>query len=157
MNPVHTLYVCYFGLREPLVQTQVLSYLRQLKSDSLRVSLLTFEPRLHQAWSKQQLAEQRAALASEGITWHYLPYHKSPSLPATCHRAARTMLRAWVRAERLLGSQHWSIADPVRTFNRESFEHKRSDAPRRDSGRARCDLSPWAGRRRATRLRAASP
>ena len=25
-----TLYICYFGLREPLVQTQVLPYLREL-------------------------------------------------------------------------------------------------------------------------------
>jgi len=27
---MRTLYLCYFGLREPLVQTQVLPYLRQL-------------------------------------------------------------------------------------------------------------------------------
>jgi glycosyltransferase involved in cell wall biosynthesis len=88
MNPVHTLYVCYFGLREPLVQTQVLSYLRQLKSDRLRVSLLTFEPRLHQAWSEEEIAKERSALEAEGITWHYLPYHKSPSLPATLYDIA---------------------------------------------------------------------
>src|SRR5437764_999195 len=44
---IHTLYVCYFGIREPLVQTQVLPYLRQLQSENLRVSLLTFEPNLH--------------------------------------------------------------------------------------------------------------
>jgi len=25
-----TLYICYFGLREPLVQTQVLPYLREI-------------------------------------------------------------------------------------------------------------------------------
>lgn len=88
MNPVHTLYVCYFGLREPLVQTQVLSYLRQLKSDRLRVSLLTFEPRLHQTWSEEEIAKERSILEAEGITWHYLPYHKSPSLPATLYDIA---------------------------------------------------------------------
>jgi len=88
MDLVHTLYVCYFGLREPLVQTQVLSYLRQLKSDNLRVSLLTFEPRLHKTWSREEIARQRADLKAEGITWYYLPYHKSPSLPATLYDIA---------------------------------------------------------------------
>ena len=38
------LYICYFGLREPLVQTQVLPYLRELARGGVRMSLLTFEP-----------------------------------------------------------------------------------------------------------------
>ena len=48
MKPAPHLYICYFGLREPLVQTQVLPYLRQLRSEKLQVSLLTFEPRLNE-------------------------------------------------------------------------------------------------------------
>jgi glycosyltransferase involved in cell wall biosynthesis len=88
MKPVRTLYVCYFGLREPLVQTQVLPYLRQLKSRNIQVSLLTFEPRLNRAWSSESLASQRATLHSEGISWHYLKYHKWPSLPATIYDMA---------------------------------------------------------------------
>ncbi len=88
MKPVRTLYVCYFGLREPLVQTQVLPYLRQLKSEQVQVSLLTFEPRLNEVWSKDELAKQRAALNAEGISWHYLKYHKWPSLPATIYDMA---------------------------------------------------------------------
>ncbi|MEP6819469.1 MAG: glycosyltransferase [bacterium] len=88
MKPVRTLYVCYFGLREPLVQTQVLPYLRQLQSDSVQVSLLTFEPRLNQVWSFLELDKQRAALSDQGISWHYLKYHKTPSLPATLYDMA---------------------------------------------------------------------
>jgi len=88
-EPVHTLYVCYFGLREPLVQTQVLPYLRQLVAAGLQVSLLTFEPRLRQTWSTQEIAEQRSSLKSEGIGWKCLPYHKWPSLPATLYDIAR--------------------------------------------------------------------
>jgi|ERR1043166_1786987 glycosyltransferase involved in cell wall biosynthesis len=84
MKPVRTLYVCYFSLREPLVQTQVLPYLQQLKSDNLKVSLLTFEPAL-EAWTADDRCQQRATLASLGITWHCLKYHKSPSLPATIY------------------------------------------------------------------------
>ncbi len=88
MKPVRTLYVCYFGLREPLVQTQVLPYLRQLRADDVRVSLLTFEPRFREIWTSDDIAEQRAALDAEGITWHYLKYHKWPSLPATIYDMA---------------------------------------------------------------------
>jgi glycosyltransferase involved in cell wall biosynthesis len=88
MKPVHTLYVCYFGLREPLVQTQVLPYLRQLRSADVQVSLLTFEPRLRQTWTADDLARQRATLKGEGITWYFVGYHKWPSLPATLYDIA---------------------------------------------------------------------
>ncbi len=88
MKPAHTLYICYFGLREPLVQTQVLPYLRQLKSENLQVSLLTFEPGLNESWTPEEIDQQRAALKAEGISWHYLKYHKSPSLPATIYDMA---------------------------------------------------------------------
>lgn len=88
MKPVRTLYVCYFGLREPLVQTQVLPYLRQLQSENLQVSLLTFEPRLDETWTAEEIARQRAAFDAEGISWHYLKYHKAPSLPATIYDIA---------------------------------------------------------------------
>ncbi|HEX9423158.1 MAG TPA: glycosyltransferase [Pyrinomonadaceae bacterium] len=95
MKPVRTLYVCYFGLREPLVQTQVLPYLRQLKSEKVQVSLLTFEPRLRETWTAEELSQQRAALNAEGISWHYLKYHKWPSLPATIYDMA---VGAWTIA-----------------------------------------------------------
>jgi glycosyltransferase involved in cell wall biosynthesis len=78
-----TLYLCYFGLREPLVQTQVLPYLRQLATSGTRVSLLTFEPELKRSWTREQLEEERTRLAAEGIRWHSLAYHKRPSVPAT--------------------------------------------------------------------------
>jgi glycosyltransferase involved in cell wall biosynthesis len=88
MKPVRTLYVCYFGLREPLVQTQVLPYLRQLKSENVQVSLLTFEPRLRENWTREDISKQRAALDAEGLSWHCLKYHKWPSLPATIYDMA---------------------------------------------------------------------
>jgi glycosyltransferase involved in cell wall biosynthesis len=82
---IRTLYLCYFGLREPLVQTQVLPYLRQLAAAGIKVHLLTFEPRLRENWSEDELTKQRARLATEGISWFCLPYHKSPSVPATVY------------------------------------------------------------------------
>lgn len=80
---VSTLYICYFGLREPLVQTQVLPYLRHLAAEGVRVHLLTFEPRLKERWDGEGLARERRALSDAGIEWSCLSYHKSPSVPAT--------------------------------------------------------------------------
>ena len=83
--PTSTLYICYFGLREPLVQTQVLPYLRQLAAGGIEVFLLTFEPRLGEKWTAAERRDERARLAAQGVEWHALPYHKSPSLPATVY------------------------------------------------------------------------
>jgi glycosyltransferase involved in cell wall biosynthesis len=80
---VRTLYLCYFGLREPLVQTQVLPYLRELAAGGVGVSLLTFEPRLRRSWTPDEIERERARLAADGIRWHRLAYHKRPSVPAT--------------------------------------------------------------------------
>lgn len=82
---LRTLYLCYFGIRQPLVQTQVLPYLRQLSSAGINVSLLTFEPDGSHAISSEALSAERAQLDSDGIRWFCLPYHKSPSLPATLY------------------------------------------------------------------------
>ena len=80
---LHTLYLCYFGLREPLVQTQVVPYLRQISKGGVKVSLLTFEPNPTEKWSPEQIAAERKKLFGDGIEWHFLTYHKRPSLPAT--------------------------------------------------------------------------
>ncbi|MGH9874585.1 MAG: glycosyltransferase [Pyrinomonadaceae bacterium] len=95
---LHSLYLCYFGLREPLVQTQVLPYLRQLAAAGIELSLLTFEP-AGEKWSHQDLVDTRACLAEQGIKWHWLAYHKSPSTMATLYdilagaRLARRLIR----------------------------------------------------------------
>lgn len=83
-----TLYLCYFGLREPLVQTQVLPYLRQLVADGIAVHLLTFEPDARASWAVGELDAMRARLSAEGIEWFCLPYHKRPTLPATLYDMA---------------------------------------------------------------------
>jgi len=98
---ISTLYLCYFGLREPLVQTQVLPYLRELAASGVEVSLLTFEPELSR--KRDEVSEERTRLAGEGVRWFCLPYHKRPSLPAT---AFDVLAGAWfaarlVRRERI--------------------------------------------------------
>lgn len=99
MNQYHTLYLCYFGLREPLVQTQVLPYLRELQKDGVKISIMTFEPQFQQNWTSEQIKEQKAKFAEENIDWYPLGYHKSPSVPATIYdvlngaRLARKLIR----------------------------------------------------------------
>lgn len=83
--PARTLYICYFGLREPLVQTQVLPYLRELIAGGIEVYLLTFEPQLSERWKREEVEAAQAQLAAEGIRWFHLAYHKRPSLPATLY------------------------------------------------------------------------
>ena len=80
------LYVCYFGLREPLVQTQVLPYIREVKKlRNVEMEILTFEPELKTSWTEEEISETLENLADEGITWHFLPYHKTPSVPMTIY------------------------------------------------------------------------
>ena len=86
--PCSTLYICYFGLREPLVQTQVLPYLRQLTGAGFEVNLLTFEPQFKESWTRDETATRRAELAAQGIRWFARAYHKRPSLPATVYDIA---------------------------------------------------------------------
>ena len=82
MTSFRTLYVSYFGLREPLVQTQVLPYLRGLRDHGVAVHLLTFEPP-DPPWSSEDAVAERARLAADGIRWFARRYHKRPSVPAT--------------------------------------------------------------------------
>lgn len=77
LRGIRTLHITYFGLREPLVQTQVLPYLRELAARGVSVFLLTFEP---VRWDQR---EWRERLRAEGIEWFASRYHKRPTLPAT--------------------------------------------------------------------------
>ena len=78
------LYICYFGLREPLVQTQVVPYLRKLAAAGINLTLLTFEPK-DPIWSSAERQQCRESLRKQGIRWISLRYHKFPSLPATIY------------------------------------------------------------------------
>jgi glycosyltransferase involved in cell wall biosynthesis len=77
---MNALYLCYLSLLDPLVQTQVVAYLEGLTAAGHRIILLTFEPRRPissgiQDWKKR--------LQMKGIVWHWLRYHKRPTVIAT--------------------------------------------------------------------------
>ena len=109
--PSKTLYICYFGLREPLVQTQVIPYLKELigRGDAetqgrgdlaVQVALLTFET---QAVGEGEEKRLRAELAENGIDWHWLRYHKRPSAVATAYDIFRGTLfvRRFIAREKI--------------------------------------------------------
>ncbi|MEJ7785288.1 MAG: glycosyltransferase [Solirubrobacteraceae bacterium] len=86
---LRALYVCYLGLDDPLVHTQVVAYLAGLSARGHVIHLLTFETgRL----SRERRRCLRTQLLSHGVRWHGLRYHKRPSLPATLYDVVRGAL-----------------------------------------------------------------
>ena len=79
---MRSLYVCYYPLTEPLVQTQVVAYLEGLAQNGHTIHLLSFETDPLTSAQKRGI---RADLRARGIAWHHLKYHKRPSLPATLY------------------------------------------------------------------------
>jgi len=69
---------------EPLGQTQVLPYLRQLVKRGVKFTLLSFEKATAFTAAGQQACETlKEELQQQGIEWHWMRYHQRPSLPAT--------------------------------------------------------------------------
>ena len=84
------LYLSYDGMLEPLGQSQVLAYLKCLAADR-PIHLVSFEKPAD--WANKQARDQVAAeIASYGIAWHPLRYHKTPSGLATAWDIARGTL-----------------------------------------------------------------
>jgi glycosyltransferase involved in cell wall biosynthesis len=89
-------------MREPLVQTQVLSYLRELLKDGHEITLLTFEPASAELEADRAVGLRRS-LANEGIDWRTLGYHKRFSVLATAYDIFRGVLliRRMIREKKL--------------------------------------------------------
>jgi hypothetical protein len=78
------LFISYNGMLEPLGQSQVLPYLRELAKRGVRITLLSFErAKAFETEGKAACEELRQKLESQGIEWHWLRYHQRPSVPAT--------------------------------------------------------------------------
>jgi len=73
---MRSLYICYFGVSEPLVNTQVIPYLRELVRAGHTIHLLTFEPQSSRVHDPEFAAVKTQELSTQGITWHWRTYHK---------------------------------------------------------------------------------
>src|SRR5262245_44202970 len=81
-----TLFISYNGMLEPLGQTQVIPYLSELTAKGIDATLLSFEkPKAFTSQGAEECKQLQKQLASRGIEWHWLPYHRRPSLPATAY------------------------------------------------------------------------
>src|SRR5215469_2001417 len=100
------LYICYFGLREPLVQSQVVPYLRELAVGGIDLTLLTFEPK-NPVWSPAERQQWCETLGKQGVRWVSLRYHKFPSLPATiCDILLGNLMSCYLVAKHRIGVIH---------------------------------------------------
>ena len=88
---LRSLYICYYPLTEPLVQTQVVAYLRGLAARGHVIHLLTYET---ENLSPRQKRALRRELKAHGITWHHLRYHSRPTVPATIYDSVCGIARA---------------------------------------------------------------
>jgi len=80
------LFISYNGMLEPLGQTQVLPYLRELSKRGVNFTLLSFErAQAFTVAGRRQCEELKRDLHAEKIDWHWLRYHQRPSLPATMY------------------------------------------------------------------------
>jgi glycosyltransferase involved in cell wall biosynthesis len=80
------LYISYNGMLDPLGQSQVIPYLKELSRAGVRFTLLSFEgPKAYTSEGRETCERLRTELASHEIDWHFLRYHKRPSLPATSY------------------------------------------------------------------------
>ena len=80
------LFISYNGMLDPLGQSQVIPYLRELAKRGVRFTLLSFErPKAFTPEGVAQCEQLRQKLQADGIEWHWLPYHQRPSVPATIY------------------------------------------------------------------------
>ena len=80
------LFISYNGMFEPLGQTQVLPYLRELAKRGVKFTLLSFEREKAFSSEGQRACEElKRELSIQGIEWHWLRYHRRPTLPATVY------------------------------------------------------------------------
>jgi glycosyltransferase involved in cell wall biosynthesis len=71
---------------DPLGQSQVIPYLKELSRAGVRFTLLSFEgAKAYTPKGRERCGQLREELAKSEIDWHWLRYHKRPSLPATSY------------------------------------------------------------------------
>lgn len=76
------LYISYDGATEPIPQSQILTYLRQINKNGIEFYWLSFEKPNSSLRLKDRRELFKAELLRDGIKWFGLSYHKRPYLLA---------------------------------------------------------------------------
>ena len=81
------MFVSYNGMLDPLGQSQVIPYLRELsRAEGVSFNILSFErPAAYTPEGAKRVAKLREELRTDNIEWHALRYHQRPTLPATAY------------------------------------------------------------------------
>ena len=81
-DPTKVLYLSYDGLTDPLGQSQVLPYLKELAKKRFAISIISFEKK--DRYNNLGFEIQSQCLSSN-IDWHPLVYHKTPPILSTVY------------------------------------------------------------------------
>ena len=95
------LFISYNGMLDPLGQSQVLPYLRELAKRGVKYTLLSFErPKAFTPEGVRKCEQLREKLLTEGIEWHWLRYHRRLSIPATIYDVLAGLRKAGTLVKR---------------------------------------------------------
>lgn len=79
-----SLFITYNEALEPLIESQAIAYLKGLSEKGIHSVLLSFEKKKQgEKVFKEKAHKLKKELKKYNIKWHYLRYHKRPSLAAT--------------------------------------------------------------------------
>lgn len=82
MKKTKILYISYDGATEPIPQSQVLAYLRQINKNGINFCWLSFEKNNSPLRVKEKRKSFEMELLKDNIRWFGLYYHKQPYLMA---------------------------------------------------------------------------
>ena len=89
LNGKSVLFISYNGMLDPLGQSQVIPYLKELSKRGVRFTLLSYERApAFTSEGEQRCRVLRKELSQFNIEWHRLRYHQRPSMPATAFDVA---------------------------------------------------------------------
>ena len=98
----NVLYLSYDGLTDPLGQSQVISYLKELAKRDFNIVILSYEkPEVFR--SKKGIVLE--LLKNTGIEWHPLSYSKKPPVLSTL----KDLFLGWRKVKQLFGTRHFDI------------------------------------------------
>jgi glycosyltransferase involved in cell wall biosynthesis len=82
---IKSLYISYNAITEPIVQSQVIPYLKGLSKRGIKFYLLTFEKKRMKKEEKSKIRQmlKKQSDNDSDISWFCLDYHKRPTIPAT--------------------------------------------------------------------------